>query len=685
MNFYPPGPVNVPSSLTQVSTGFRKAVTRSIGTIILFIVVFVLLTVACLLLNVACFWAAIHLVMAWFSKLTLLIAFGMVWAGVLSLIFLYQFLGTFFKTREKPGIEVTAEEHPRLFEFIHQITKDAGAPSPKRIYLTTDVNAAVSYEGNLLSLVFPARKDLFIGMGLVNSLNLGEFKSAMAHEFGHFSQQSMRVGSYVYLSNKMLYSILFGNGVNRMLKNEPGGLLGIFTLIVAGLLSAMQGILKAIFKLVNGQYSKLSKEMEYHADAVAISLNGSQNLIHTLRRITFSGKVTESMNRQMGTIIRRGRQVQNMYTLQSRLLLEEAGKEGISVDNGLPVITGNNNTPAKRLVFRDLWGTHPSNQERETKANAAAINGTTDTRSPWILFDNIESLQELMTRLYYVETYPDLEQYTIATVDDFYKEMETEPAAPPVFKGYYDGRGFTRIYKETTMDNRFDSFEKVYQEAHIQRIKNRELLLEELEFIAAIREGKLDISSFKYNDEVYTADDAGKLYSSMVIEARTELKWLEDMDQHAYNFHLQQAARKGDVASVQQKYKKAVETEQSVFSAIDRVSAIITLIAAVRAYEEITADAGLVLAIKLSAMQGEVLSDLRQFMDAQQDILAAYPDFSTSANEWLEKKYTFKVGNDLAIYELEPVLNHCIDYLEMMQQVRTQRRKQYLNDIAALQ
>jgi len=56
----------------------------------------------------------------------------------------------------------------------------------------------------------PGRKNLVIGLGLVNRLNLSEFKAVLAHEFGHFSQNSMKLGSYVYTSNRIIGEIVFG-------------------------------------------------------------------------------------------------------------------------------------------------------------------------------------------------------------------------------------------------------------------------------------------------------------------------------------------------------------------------------------------------------------------------------------------------------------------------------------------
>ena len=56
----------------------------------------------------------------------------------------------------------------------------------------------------------PTPKNLQIGLGLLNVLNLSEFKAVLAHEFGHFTQKSMRVGSYVYIANRFMIDMVAG-------------------------------------------------------------------------------------------------------------------------------------------------------------------------------------------------------------------------------------------------------------------------------------------------------------------------------------------------------------------------------------------------------------------------------------------------------------------------------------------
>ena len=139
--------------------------------------------------------------------------FFLVLGGITAgLICLFMVKGLFKWRRREDGVrvEVTEAEQPVLFAFIRRLCQETGAPFPHRVYLVPDVNAAVSFHESFLNLIFPSRKNLIIGLALVNRLNLGEFKAVLAHEFGHFSQNSMRLGSYVYTANRVIADVVYG-------------------------------------------------------------------------------------------------------------------------------------------------------------------------------------------------------------------------------------------------------------------------------------------------------------------------------------------------------------------------------------------------------------------------------------------------------------------------------------------
>src|SRR5207244_1928026 len=92
--------------------------------------------------------------------------------------------------------------------FLHRLADELGAPRPYRVYLSPGVNACVFYDLSLLNLIIPSRKNLDIGLGLVNVLNIGELKAVLAYEFGHFAQRTMAVGRWVYISHQIATHIV---------------------------------------------------------------------------------------------------------------------------------------------------------------------------------------------------------------------------------------------------------------------------------------------------------------------------------------------------------------------------------------------------------------------------------------------------------------------------------------------
>jgi Zn-dependent protease with chaperone function len=58
------------------------------------------------------------------------------------------------------------------------------------------------------------RKNLQIGIGLVNSVTVSEFKAVLAHEFGHFSQRSMKVAAIASSLSRRLMALNMGKRIN---------------------------------------------------------------------------------------------------------------------------------------------------------------------------------------------------------------------------------------------------------------------------------------------------------------------------------------------------------------------------------------------------------------------------------------------------------------------------------------
>lgn len=232
-SLYPPAPAGVPADLTAPSRAYRSRVVLVLLCLIVFVGTYLGLTIGS---AVACYYCVAELAAddppAPPPQTKYVVQNGrtyayatpphsrrekpvfglLVGAAASGLLCLFLVKGLFKRTRASDGIrvEVTEAEQPKLFAFIRKLCQEVGAPFPHKVFVVPEVNAAVSFDESFLNLVLPSRKNLLIGLALVNRLNLTEFKAVLAHEFGHFSQNSMRLGSYVYTANRVVAEVVYG-------------------------------------------------------------------------------------------------------------------------------------------------------------------------------------------------------------------------------------------------------------------------------------------------------------------------------------------------------------------------------------------------------------------------------------------------------------------------------------------
>jgi Zn-dependent protease with chaperone function len=207
---YPPSPGNNHIAI-DYNSNFKKEIKKVMFGIIFFAVVYLLLLFSSVLLAIACGLAGLGIIALIPNLLTIIAGLAIFAFGLMVMVFLLKFMFSKKTNDRSQYIEIHREEEQELFDFIDKINAETNSPKPKKIYISADVNAAVFYDSSFWSMFLPIRKNLVIGLGLVNTINLSEFKAVLAHEFGHFSQRSMKLGSYVYNANSIIYDMLYNN------------------------------------------------------------------------------------------------------------------------------------------------------------------------------------------------------------------------------------------------------------------------------------------------------------------------------------------------------------------------------------------------------------------------------------------------------------------------------------------
>lgn len=303
------------------------------------------------------------------------------------------------------GIEITPEQQPELFRFLHRLADKAGAPRPHKVFVSPRVNAAVFYDLSILNLVLPSKKNLEIGLGLVNTLTLGEFRAVLAHEFGHFAQRAMAVGRWVYVAQQIAGALVarrdklddFLNGLSRF-DLRIAWIGWVLRLIVW----SIRSLVDSVFQLVLLMQRALSREMELNADLVAVSLTGSDALIHALHKLDAAD---DAWNRAASFVLAekaKGQLAPDLFEIQTQIIEHMGRLLGDPAYGRTPPPPGSD--PAVHRVFRaelaqppQMWLTHPLNHEREANAKRHYVAAPIDERPAWALFADAPALRAAVT------------------------------------------------------------------------------------------------------------------------------------------------------------------------------------------------------------------------------------------------------------------------------------------------
>lgn len=126
-------------------------------------------------------------------------------AGVFLLMILKA---VWVKIAPPEGIEVEAAQSPELFAMIDELRCQSGAPRFHHVLITDDFNAAV-VQSPRLGIFGWHRNYLLIGLPLMKSLIVEQFKAVLAHEFGHLAKGHGRVSNWIY-RQRLRWSRLLG-------------------------------------------------------------------------------------------------------------------------------------------------------------------------------------------------------------------------------------------------------------------------------------------------------------------------------------------------------------------------------------------------------------------------------------------------------------------------------------------
>lgn len=508
--------------MVKASSQLKLRALQAIAAIGFFFLVYIVLIALAVGLTILCSWLGYWLIVNVGHLYIILVGIGLISFGIMILLFLIKFVFSWKFTRRPRAVRIYEEQEPSLFQLLRDITAKTGTDFPKKVYIAPDMNACVYYDSIFLSLFFPVKKNLVIGMALVNSTSVLELTSILAHEFGHFSQRSMKVGSFVHYVNRIIYNLLyenegFGSFFDRV--SSINQILRLFTLLSFKVIRGIQLILQKLFIEINSADMALSREMEFHADAVAAMVAGPSAFERALVRLEYA---TPFFHQVVSFYQGKIRPV-NLYSDHLQLTCLRAQREGCHLIGSFPRVPLSvlNKLNPFRLRINADFDSHPETDERINRLKKLNVPDPADDLKPAVsLFRNEDKIKKLLTD----ELVPQAaDGMTTMTTEAFLATQKAElerETLPEIFNGYFHSRVlFEGIDpEEVTIDNNYcaDDPERLFSDEMAELARKENTLRMEISFLT-----DLDVStiiSVTYDGARYEAKEIGALMKKLEKE-----------------------------------------------------------------------------------------------------------------------------------------------------------------------
>jgi Zn-dependent protease with chaperone function len=561
-SLYPPSPEDVPHELTAPSGAYRLRVWLLVLIVVLFFALYFSMVAG-----------AGYLIYWGITKPAggaggVLAKIGLIAGGALGVLFLIRGLAhRSGKNGRSIRALVTPEEQPRLWRFIEEVCDETGAALPVKVYVSFEVGASASLDVSPLSLIWPTGKNLHIGQGLVNVVNLSEFKAILAHEFGHFAQGSMRLGIYANIAGYVISAIVFGRDsfddlLQRWRRADPA--IAWLGWCVWGLNQALNYCLFSLLKLVVLMEKSLSRQMEFQADRVAVSVAGSDAIVHGLSHAMWGDFTMEHALNDLELAANHGRFSEDLFHHHSHAiarLRKQAKNPKLGDPPPLPQDRRKKSevfNPEDEKDHPTMWLDHPPNWQREDNAKEIYLRTDFDERSAWLLFDRIEELCQRVTFKMYRALFRMRRDQRLMNADAVQALIDEEYAETTYderYHGMYDNRPLR-------LSNLHDMVHAVRQkpwpdpellDAHanlydptVRGVTDRFYkACDDCSFLEGILYEQAGGDEFQFRGRIYETRDAKRLLRAMNNEMDDCFDWLADRDRRVFLVYQQMADRLG--------------------------------------------------------------------------------------------------------------------------------------------
>jgi len=367
--------------IRSIENEIRKEASSVLGSVILFIAYYFMLIMLGMGLFVGAFWVTWRLFL--FMTEAESVDIRLLALGIIACLAMWWFciqigwylIKPLFKTGNilnNSLREVVRDECPELFKMIEDVANNTGNKMPKHVYLSADLNASVCYNStSIWSIFLPSKKNLILGTGLLQGLNQNEIKSILGHEFGHFSQNTMKVGQLTYKLLLIIHDMMniakeqHQRAIESRLENEEGSIAGWFHIAYIPMNFITKQTIK-FYNYIERKNRRLSRCMEFEADVVACKVVGAKSFISSLCKLEVLSDRFQIFENVVVKLLRDERYLSNYakgFDLVDRLIGEDEGII-ISFDKTLESLVNEKAKFSSKVTIIDGWNTHPSTTER---------------------------------------------------------------------------------------------------------------------------------------------------------------------------------------------------------------------------------------------------------------------------------------------------------------------------------
>ena len=318
-------------------------------------------------------------------------------AGIVVVFFMFKPIFARRHEQARP-LALNPAHEPLLYAFIEKICDIVGAPSPKRIDLDCQLNAAAGFRRGFLSFLGHDLV-LVIGLPLAANLSARELAGVIAHEFGHFTQGvGMRLSYLIRSINFWFARVAYERDAwdvalecwSTEAENNYVKLV-VCTVQVSVWFSRL--ILKLLMLIGHIVGGFMLRQMEYDADAYHIKVGGSESFEQTHRKLATLEAAWNETHKQLQASWKKNRTLPDNLPELLRQSRERLSPKLIQqIDDTLG------------LKRSGLFDSHPSPADRIRQSRRANDPGIFhDDRPAASLFASFEHPSRFVTLLHYTD------------------------------------------------------------------------------------------------------------------------------------------------------------------------------------------------------------------------------------------------------------------------------------------